>query len=111
MDAWNPNREIQKYTSIVSTKSISRSNSSNPTSFSNSFTINNRTQFDKYQYLKQKIQNKGWLRKLMDYLTSHRSSISEAALHNFRLMAQTKGDQFKITGLIVVDYIINTILR
>ncbi len=47
----------------------------------------------------------------MDYLTSHRSSISEAALHNFRLMAQSKGLQFKIAGLIVIDYIINAVLR
>jgi hypothetical protein len=47
----------------------------------------------------------------MDNLTSHRESISEAALHNFRLMTQHKAPLYKVTGLIVIDYIIAAVLR
>lgn len=47
----------------------------------------------------------------MDNLTSHRESISEAALHNFRLMTQNKGAFYKVTGLIVIDFIVTAVLR
>ena len=48
--------------------------------------VNASENLDLYSAIKEKIHRKGLLRKLLDYLNSHRSKIPESMSHNCRVV-------------------------
>jgi hypothetical protein len=57
------------------------------------------------------LNKKGYLRKLLDNLTSHRSKIGECLSHNLRLTTQSTHIENKYAGLIVLNEVVNNLYQ
>lgn len=60
-----------------------------------------------YQEIQQRIGQRGKLKKLCDYLCSHRHRISDTVMHSYRLVYQSKNSLYKYVGIIVMDAMLN----
>jgi hypothetical protein len=56
-----------------------------------------------YEMILDRVSKKGLIRKLIEYLSSHRNYLNDSMQHTFRLMRQNKTFVSRVTSLIVMD--------
>lgn len=64
-----------------------------------------------YEQIRDRVNKKGLLRKLSEYLLVHRTFLNESMQHNFRLMRQRKSFLGRVTSLVVIDHLIENLER
>lgn len=64
-----------------------------------------------YIVIRDKLTKKGYLRKLLDNLTSHRSKINECLSYNLRVATQSRKIENKYAGLIVLNEVVNNLYQ
>jgi hypothetical protein len=58
-----------------------------------------------------RVSKKGVIRKLIEYLSVHRSYLNDSMQHTFRIMRQNKTFVSRITSLIVMDQLTENLNR
>ena len=64
-----------------------------------------------YPIMKERIMKKGHMRKLIDYLSSHRFRICDNLLHSFRIMMQSKSIHSKYVSLLMMNQLFSNIKK
>lgn len=62
-----------------------------------------------YNQISNRLSKKNLFRKLTDHLSSHRNFINDCMQQNLRLMRQSGSPRSKMTGLVVLDQLVQGI--
>lgn len=63
---------------------------------------------DLYMAIKEKLTKKGYIRKLNDYLTSHRTKINDALAYNLKKIYQKKDIENRFAAIMIADSVIES---